>query len=82
VSLCVCASGTVILYNRVTGERCLAAARHKKRITCGDWSDEDQLAFGSEDRQISICSNDGEVIDMVSQCTGSPRGQPPDQRIT
>ena len=50
-------------------ERLEVGARHKKRIICGDWNDDDKLIFGSEDRQITICTSRGEVLDQVKlQC--------------
>ena len=60
-------SGTVILYDRVTGEKVVAQGKHKRRITCGDWNESNKLAFGSEDRLITICTADGEIVDQVSQ---------------
>ncbi|ETV65755.1 hypothetical protein, variant 1 [Aphanomyces astaci] len=43
-----------------------ALAKHKKKILCGDWNAQNEFAFGSEDRQVSICyGKDGSVIDQV-----------------
>jgi len=58
-------TGTVIIYDRTTEERVEVGARHKRRIVCGDWNHQDKLVFGSEDRQITICTSQGEVLDMV-----------------
>lgn len=43
-----------------------AAARHKKKITCGDWNREGKFAFASDDRQITICAG------MSSSSSSSP----------
>ena len=60
-------AGTLMLYNRRSGERVTSSAKHKRRITCGAWSEDGQkLAVGSEDRQISICTATGDIIDQVS----------------
>ncbi|ETI31484.1 hypothetical protein, variant 3 [Phytophthora nicotianae P1569] len=41
------------------------ASKHKRRILCGDWNLEDKFAFGSEDRQITICLPSGRIFDQV-----------------
>ncbi|KAF0685126.1 Aste57867_22951 [Aphanomyces stellatus] len=43
----------------------LAMSKHKKKILCGDWNTQNEFAFGSEDRQITICWKDGSVVDQV-----------------
>lgn len=59
--------GTLILYNRRTGDKVTAGAgKHKRRITCGDWSEDGScLVVGSEDRLITICTRTGHIIDHV-----------------
>ncbi|ETW03886.1 hypothetical protein, variant 3, partial [Aphanomyces invadans] len=43
-----------------------ALSKHKKKILCGDWNSQNEFAFGSEDRQVSICyGKDGSVVDQV-----------------
>lgn len=63
--LVLCISGTVIIYDRIKDERLEVGARHKKKIICGDWRTDDKLVFGSEDRQITVCTARGEVVDQV-----------------
>jgi len=46
--------GELLLLDRATKRLSVAAARHKKRLTCGDWNSAGQFAFASDDRQISI----------------------------
>lgn len=36
--------------------------KHTKRITCGSWSTENILALGSEDKHLSISTEDGDLI--------------------
>mmetsp|Transcript_83520 Transcript_83520/g.235548 ORF Transcript_83520/g.235548 Transcript_83520/m.235548 type:complete len:410 (-) Transcript_83520:127-1356(-) len=59
------AKGALLIYNQKTGKKKEASGRHKKRIVCGDWNEDDTLAYASEDRQITICRADGETIDQV-----------------
>ena len=39
---------------------------NKRRILCGDWNKDNKLAYASEDKQITICTVDGFVIDQVN----------------
>ena len=57
--------GDVLLYNRVTYERINVSSKHKKKITYGNWSNDGKLCFCSDDRQISICNEDGVTIGQV-----------------
>ncbi len=50
------ARGELLLYDRLSRCVWVAAAKHKKKLTCGDWNSQGQFAFASEDRQISIVS--------------------------
>jgi hypothetical protein len=40
-------------------------SKHKRKILCGDWNLENKFAFGSEDRQITVCLLDGKMVDQV-----------------
>ncbi|CAN0225642.1 unnamed protein product, partial [Ectocarpus sp. 6 AP-2014] len=42
-----------------------AAGKHKRRINCGAWSYQNQLAYGSDDKQISVTSETGQIQDQV-----------------
>lgn len=57
--------GELLLYDRTARTCWYANARHKKRITCGDWNNENKFAFASDDRQITICSADGKTFGQV-----------------
>ncbi|EQC37704.1 hypothetical protein SDRG_04732 [Saprolegnia diclina VS20] len=56
--------GHVFLYDAISGLRA-AASKHKRKILCGDWNSQREFAFGSEDRQITICDKDGATLDQV-----------------
>lgn len=57
--------GELLLYDRAQRTCWSANAKHKKRITCGDWNSANQFAFASDDRQITICSADGKTFGQV-----------------
>ncbi|OWZ17357.1 hypothetical protein PHMEG_0008713 [Phytophthora megakarya] len=57
--------GQVYIYDHATGSRTQVASKHKRRILCGDWNLENKFAFGSEDRQITICLPSGRTFDQV-----------------
>ncbi|KAE9315896.1 hypothetical protein PF008_g19145 [Phytophthora fragariae] len=57
--------GQVYIYDHATGTKTQVASKHKRRILCGDWNPEDKFAFGSEDRQITICLPSGRTFDQV-----------------
>ncbi|RLN92345.1 hypothetical protein BBJ28_00004991 [Nothophytophthora sp. Chile5] len=57
--------GHVYIYDHNTGTKTQVASKHKRRILCGDWNLEDKFAFGSEDRQITICLPSGRTFDQV-----------------
>ncbi|KAH7468615.1 hypothetical protein PRNP1_010065 [Phytophthora ramorum] len=57
--------GQVYIYDHTTGTKTQVASKHKRRILCGDWNLEDKFAFGSEDRQITICLPSGRTFDQV-----------------
>lgn len=42
-----------------------AAGKHKRRINCGAWSYQNQLAYGSDDKQISVTCETGQIQDQV-----------------
>lgn len=57
--------GTLCIYHRSTHELVWTKIKHKRKITCGDWSSTDRLAYGSEDRFISVAGPDGGMFDQV-----------------
>lgn len=59
------AKGEVLIYDTVTRATMTAGVRHKKRVTCGDWSHDNNFAFGSDDRQITIIAANGSTMGQV-----------------
>jgi hypothetical protein len=46
------AKGDVLLYDRTSRTLWFAGAKHRKRVSCGDWNSEGKFAFASDDRQV------------------------------
>eukprot|EP00771_Trimastix_marina_P001515 gnl/Trimastix_PCT/2596.p1 GENE.gnl/Trimastix_PCT/2596~~gnl/Trimastix_PCT/2596.p1 ORF type:complete len:1355 (+),score=466.46 gnl/Trimastix_PCT/2596:60-4124(+) len=58
--------GNLIIYNKQTlRKQATLLGKHTKRITCGAWNAENRLALGSEEKKISINSEDGTMIDFL-----------------
>ncbi|CAI5746802.1 unnamed protein product [Peronospora destructor] len=57
--------GQVYIYDHATGTKTQVASKHKRRIVCGDWNIKDKFAFGSEDRQLTVCLPSGQTVDQV-----------------
>jgi WD repeat-containing protein 19 len=57
--------GDVAIYDQDVKELRISDAKHKKRITCGDWSHDNKFAFASDDRQISIIDGKGKSFGQV-----------------
>mmetsp|Transcript_13440 Transcript_13440/g.31546 ORF Transcript_13440/g.31546 Transcript_13440/m.31546 type:complete len:1359 (-) Transcript_13440:179-4255(-) len=54
--------GNLVIYNKRTTRLNPLLGKHSKRITCGNWNDQNQLALGSDDKTISISTNTGEFV--------------------
>ena len=57
--------GQVYIYDHATGTKTQVASKHKRRIVCGAWNFKNKFAFGSDDRQITICLPSGRTFDQV-----------------
>lgn len=53
------------IYDNVSKTSTMAAAKHKKRVVCGDWNCERKFAFASDDRQITVTAADGKTVGQV-----------------
>jgi len=40
--------------------------KHAKKVTCGVWNKDNLLAFGSEDKTISLSNAEGDTIKMIN----------------
>jgi len=58
------AKGALLVYDKQTLQK-KELGRQKRRIVCGDWNQDESLAYASDDRQITICGVDGEAIDQI-----------------
>lgn len=55
--------GALVIYNKRTMKKQTIMGKHSRKITCGCWhSTQNVLALGSEDRTITISSEDGDSI--------------------
>ncbi len=50
------------MYNHETAKRIPILGKHTKKVTCGAWSAENILALGSEDKTVSISSEEGDSL--------------------
>uniref|UniRef100_A0A7S3LUV7 WD repeat-containing protein 19 n=1 Tax=Palpitomonas bilix TaxID=652834 RepID=A0A7S3LUV7_9EUKA len=54
--------GNILIYNHATTRKIPVMGKHTKRISAISWSNDNKIALGSEDRQISISNADGDGI--------------------
>lgn len=59
------ARGNMAIYNHQTQRRIPILGKHSKKITAGCWSDENILALISDDKTLSISSEDGDTLKIV-----------------
>lgn len=46
------ARGELLMYDHGSKTYWLAPSKHKRRVTCGDWSSQNKFAFASDDKQV------------------------------
>lgn len=56
------AKGNLLIYNKQNLRKIPIMGKHTKKIVCGAWNRENKLALGSEDRQITLTTADGDHI--------------------
>jgi len=59
------AKGTLMMFNKRTMKKQTILGKHSKRITCGAWNCNNQLALGADDRTLTLSGDDGDT-------TGAP----------
>ncbi|KAI8510994.1 WD repeat-containing protein 19 [Branchiostoma belcheri] len=60
------AKGNLLLYNHQTSRKVPILGKHTKKISCGCWSQQNLLALASEDKTITVSSQDGDTIRQTS----------------
>jgi WD repeat-containing protein 19 len=55
--------GHLVIYDHSTKQKKLMENRHSKRILTACWSQSNLLALGSEDKKISVCREDGTIVE-------------------
>lgn len=57
--------GNLLLYNKNTRKKIPVLGKHPKKITCGGWSSDNQLALGSEDRTFTLSNANGDTLEQT-----------------
>lgn len=79
------AKGNILMYNKNTRKKIPVLGKHPRRITCGAWSDTNELVLGSVDNTLTISNDAGDTLEQTqlkraptSMCfvgsTGNARG--------
>mmetsp|Transcript_10324 Transcript_10324/g.39080 ORF Transcript_10324/g.39080 Transcript_10324/m.39080 type:complete len:411 (-) Transcript_10324:147-1379(-) len=57
--------GVLFIYDMDTDMKITARGKHKRRIISADWLGASSLAYASEDKQITMCTSAGIMLDQV-----------------
>ena len=57
--------GNLLLYNKTTRKKIPVLGKHPRKITCGGWSSDNQLALGSEDRTFTLSNANGDNLEQT-----------------
>eukprot|EP00397_Hematodinium_sp_SG-2012_P002124 GEMP01002130.1.p1 GENE.GEMP01002130.1~~GEMP01002130.1.p1 ORF type:complete len:1334 (+),score=291.61 GEMP01002130.1:56-4057(+) len=60
------AKGTLMMFNKRTMKKQTILGKHSKKITCGAWNCNNQLALGAEDKNITLSAEDGDTTNTIS----------------
>lgn len=81
------AKGNILMYNKNTRKKIPVLGKHPRRITCGAWSDTNELVLGSVDNTLTVSNDAGDTLEQTqlkraptSMCfvgSGSTRGGRP-----
>ena len=63
--------GNLLLYNHQTARKVPVIGKHTRKITCGSFSNNDLLALGAEDQQITVSNLDGDTLYSFA-CNADP----------
>lgn len=59
------AKGNMLMYNKKTRKKIPVLGKHPKRITCGAWSNTNQLILGSMDSTLTVSSDTGDTLEQT-----------------
>lgn len=59
------AKGNILMYNKKTRKKIPVLGKHPKRITCGAWSDTNQLVLGSTDSTLTVSNDTGDTLEQT-----------------
>lgn len=65
------AKGNLLIYNKVKKQKIPVLGKHSKRISCGMWSRGNKLVLGSDDKNMTISNESGELL-MHSELKQQP----------
>lgn len=66
------AKGNLVIHNKRTTRMVSLLGKHSRKITCGTWNKLNQLVLASEDKTVSVSSNQGEGIGSSIAVKGEP----------
>lgn len=58
------AKGNFLMYNKNTRKKIPVLGKHPKRITCGAWSQKNQLVLGSSDNTLTVSNDTGDTLEQ------------------
>lgn len=58
------AKGNILMYNKTTRKKIPVLGKHPRRITCGAWSDTNQLVLGSSDNTLTVSNDTGDTLEQ------------------
>ena len=64
--------GGLVFYNKGTQRKIPTIGKHSMRVIAGDWSHDDLLITGSEDRTLTVSTLTGDTIPQTSQIKAQP----------
>lgn len=59
------AKGNFLMYNKKTRKKIPVLGKHPRRITCGAWSDSNQLVLGSADNTLTVSNETGDTLEQT-----------------
>ena len=57
--------GNLLIYRKDLKKKIPVLGKHSKEITCGAWSEDNRLALGSKDKNLTISTADGDELERT-----------------